>query len=474
MSDRDRDLTRLFLRDIDRIELPPRQAWRATRPDRAGWSILRPMAMVTGAAAVLVAALVVGVALRERSTPAASPSPSIPAVGVTSGPPTPDPTATSVATPRSPSPTASPSAEVLDQRSGFTVGGATTFVRSETSDAAVSSFASYTHMARVSPDGRSVAYWSPVDPSAREAAVLYVQPIGGGVARALLRPPAGLNAGGIAWSSDGAGIVVGVSRVLDVGPGPGATPAPPLGELWTIDLATGATERIASRTDNGFWAPTAWDRGAKLVAAGASRGGGGFLTSYEIIDLGRKSDTACETPCPYAVRATPVDELLPGVGGVRSEALVRGLSASRDARYVLLVGFGEKPSLAWWPLAEPEKRSAVEFNGFAAAWRPGTSEIWWVGGLTGAGCPAPPCAGTEIVALDVVAGTRSVVHRGEYRTGLAGFRVDGTAAITAAGDPDAQFTPAGTRTLITFIDIATGRTASLSVDGMFGEPVRLD
>jgi hypothetical protein len=80
MSDPDRDLIHLFVRDLDDIELPPRHRWRpATRREshlmRTGRFILYACAVV----AVLVIALIASFALRDGNRAAATPSPTAPA-----------------------------------------------------------------------------------------------------------------------------------------------------------------------------------------------------------------------------------------------------------------------------------------------------------------------------------------------------------------------------------------------------------
>jgi hypothetical protein len=355
------------------------------------------------------------------STPAAAPASTAP-VGVT-------PTAGA----GSPSP--SSPAGVLDERFGFVVYDQDAKVRSETSDAVISSFPakgrSFTFYSRVvSPDGRSVAYWDPVD----NGAVLHVRPVVGGADRAALTVRAGMKGNTFTWSSDGTGLVAAIDDDCQETCGrPGVT------ELWTIDLASGATEKVTSGEVN--WLPITWDRAAKRIAAGVT-GPGGYLAAYDVFDLSRQ---------PYAVRSTP---LRPTVIG--------RLKASSDARYVLLQTRGSPDSLAWWPLAEPEKRSEVAFDGVGAEWRPGTSEIWWASGLTPANCRTAPCSATDLTSFDVAAGTRRSMFHGTFGSLLTAFRVDGSAAITSAGAPT-----------VVVVDVKSGATASVTVKGQLGEAVRL-
>jgi hypothetical protein len=93
MPEHDKDLISLFVRDLDRVELPPRGRWRPSprkesRPMRAG----RYLMYGTAVAAVLVLALVAGLGLREGGAvgqrPTATPMTSTPVPAAT---PTPSP-----------------------------------------------------------------------------------------------------------------------------------------------------------------------------------------------------------------------------------------------------------------------------------------------------------------------------------------------------------------------------------------------
>ncbi len=158
---------------------------------------------------------------------------------------------------------------------------------------------------------------------------------------------------------------------------------------------------------------------------------------------------------PYTVRSTAFRPTVPG-----------RLKASSDAHYVLLSAAveGGASSLAWWPIAEPEKRSTVEFDGMSAEWRPSTSEIWWVGGRQPAGCVSELCAGTQLTSLNVATGAR-VVREGRFGSLLESFRVDGSAAIIAASG--------SVRTELTLFEIATSRTAAVSINGFLEGAVLL-
>jgi len=79
MPDRRNEIVDLFVRDLDRIELPPRDRWRPAQ--RKGSSFVKTSRYVLyagGVTAVLIAALIVGFGLRDRNSQAtASPSPTL-------------------------------------------------------------------------------------------------------------------------------------------------------------------------------------------------------------------------------------------------------------------------------------------------------------------------------------------------------------------------------------------------------------
>ena len=382
-----------------------------------------------GVYAAVAVILVLGVAitvtsLRDRDAASTLPSPSA------------SPSATATASVAAGSPT--PSQVVLSDRFGFVVRNRDAKVRSETSDAVLTTFApqerSFTFLSRVvSPDGRFVAYWDPAD----SGPVLHVRSITGGADRPVLTGRAEIKGNAFTWSSDSAGLVVAMDN--DCFEGCGGTL---VAELWTVDLLSGATEKVATGS---VWVPVAWDRTAKVVAAGVT-GPGGYLTGYDVVDLRQQ---------PYAVRSTAFRPTVPG-----------RLKASSDAHYVLLSAAveGGASSLAWWPIAESQKRSTIEFDGMSAEWRPGTSEIWWVGGRQPAGCVEGLCVSTQLTSFDVATGAR-VVREGRFGSLLERFRVDGSAAIIAASG--------SVRTELMVVELATGRTTAVSINGFLEGTVQL-
>jgi len=262
--------------------------------------------------------------------------------------------------------------------------------------------------------------------------VLQVRQTDGGAVRAVFSAAKGMYGNAFAWSSDGTGLAVAIdNNCQEIC---GAQGGQPVMELWTVDLVAKTSEKVASGQ---FWIPVTWDRATNLIAAGVT-GPGGYLAAYNLIDLRQR---------PAAVRSTP---FTPPVQG--------RLKASGDARFVLLsVDTGTAASLSWWPLAEPQKRQDVSQPAQTAEWRPGTNEIWWVGGLLPSGCRVPPCSGSELTSLDV-ATTATRTLRGQFGGSIVGFRVDGSAAMTLQrGAPES----------IVVVELRTGQTARLPVGAPF-------
>jgi hypothetical protein len=400
---------------------------------------MRQPRIVAVAGIVIVTAVVLFVAIRgggsvsvppTASAATASTSPTVAPSPSTSGPSTVAASATAATAP----------AGVPSDGYGFVlVFENSAKVRSETSDATISSIPaggrSFTSFSRVvSPDGRLVAYWDPVNAPKTTGAVLKVRPAAGGTARAVLATRPELSGNAFAWSTDSAGLVAAIDDDCFLPVGCVRAGA----EMWTVDLASGATEKIAAGK---IWLPLVWDRVAKRVAAGVT-GEGGYTFAYDIVDLSRQ---------PYTVRSTPIQP-----------SVIGRLKASSDGRSVLLTTFGQPDTLSWWPLAEPERRATIQYAGIGADWRPGTSEIWWVEGLAPSGCrprdsdaASNPCTGTQIVLFDVASGARRVVSSGTYGSTVIGFRPDGSAAITGPTSP------------LVIVDARTGATASVPKTGEF-------
>lgn len=118
MPDRDKDLVQLFVRDLDRVELPPRERWRpAQRKESIFMRTSRTILYATTVAAVLAVALLAGFALRDRGQVAAPPTSSPTPTSATTPAPTASAALTTSPTP-SPAPTPSPTAAATGAMTG--------------------------------------------------------------------------------------------------------------------------------------------------------------------------------------------------------------------------------------------------------------------------------------------------------------------------------------------------------------------
>jgi hypothetical protein len=110
MADREKDLVHLFVRDLDDIELPPRDRWRPEpRKESYVMKTGRFVLSATAVAAVLVLALVASFVLRDRNQVGATPSPTAPS-------------ATAPATPAQSAPSASSSPQPTAPQAGTITG----------------------------------------------------------------------------------------------------------------------------------------------------------------------------------------------------------------------------------------------------------------------------------------------------------------------------------------------------------------
>jgi hypothetical protein len=239
------------------------------------------------------------------------------------------------------------------------------------------------------------------------------------------------------WSNDGTGLVVLTVRGTPAGGGIAEA------TLRTTEVSTGLTTVVARRTDGRSYWPVAWERAAKIVAA-LEIGDRGGATAYIAIDL---------TQAPPRVSSVPVQ-------GTIAALSVR---ASGDAKYVLSTDVATFVG-RWWPIADYTSASSLPGGPhYVAAWRPGTSQVGWVEGPTGAGIP--PGQANELVLYDVRTGVRVVITRDRALTGaqLRGFRSDGSAAILVSHSPGDAVV----------LDLATGATAPVSDSALIGPSIRL-
>jgi hypothetical protein len=405
----------------------------------------RPIAYTALAGVTLVALVVAALYVTRSAVPPPVATPTAAVATATPSPASATPSGTPSAAPTpaaSPAASASPGTGVLDDRFGFLVmaGPSRSIVRPESDPGITIGFT--TVDPAISVDGRSIARWESTGSTAGPQ-TLAVGLISGG--RDPQRPVTlqpGERGGHIAWSSDGTGLLVAVNTgsIPDVG-----APTANTTELRAVDLATGTQERFGLRSNTGrVWYPVAWDRAAKVAAAGTT-GPGGFVDEYVVFSL-------AQTPATQAA----------SVKFVNVRMVISGLRASTDARFAMTTDL-DSGAVHWWPLADPAKKAIIERGPFIdALWKPGTSQIAWVGGPVPAGCTLS-CGGTDLILHDVVTGARTTAHKVSSGTHLAFFRVDGSAAILAAQSASD----------LTVMDMATGRTATVSDRGPIVSAVRL-
>ena len=425
MDDRDKDLTGLFVRDLDQITLPPRGAWRRARGKeniamRGSRYILTAGAVV----AVLALALLIGFQLRDRgqtaATPIASPTPS--ATGVTAVNPSASPTGA-----RSASPAASaPSGAIYNDDFGFIVNerGANVpaTLRTESSNARITGL-SFTHQGfAVSPDGREIAYWSPGAGVSGAGAQLRTFHAGGNsTVQTWLTLAADQRGGGIAWSSDGAALLYS-TETGSFGVGGGTNSA----TLNIYELAADGRHgtTIDSQTNTGWlYRPIAWDRSANLAAAGLT-GEGGFMSFY------------------VTVRTPPGSSFTVNRADLKGASMSMG-RASSDAKVVVAALSAD--TVAYWPLADVTARKTTRTDGTSAPlWQPGTHKFAYVS------------ADGRFVLFQTDDGSATTVFTGvKSFTYVAAFRADGSAVLLAAHE-----VPAAGSTDFTLYRLSDGASAT--------------
>jgi len=273
----------------------------------------------------------------------------------------------------------------------------------------------------VSPDGRTFAYWETWSGAARVLRLL--EATAPAQSRSLLTLPesemaATSTGGGVAWSTDGKGLLIAVnSRDYVEQSVPDA--AHLYATLRQVDIATGSVREIARKEPGHPFFPIAWDR-PRGISAAVEWGPGGFATAYVTLRDG----------------AAPVRTGLPAV------TLPIAVRAAPDASRVLMWSFFAEDSRAVyvWPLAEPAQRITLEAVGdervVAAIWRDAREIVVSL---------SPNASTRDADRLEVwpLEGPRRVVLRGQHR--LDAVRPDGTAAITSRG----------------VVDLATGATAPI-------------
>ncbi|MEA2661354.1 MAG: hypothetical protein QOH08_926 [Chloroflexota bacterium] len=400
MDDRDKDLTGLFVRDLDEIALPPRGAWRrVTRRETTAMRTSRYLVTAGAVVAVLAVAIIVGVQLRDRGLTAANPSAPPPPAGSGSvvGPsasPTASPRSTGTAT-ASPA----PAGAVYNDDFGFVFlgpDGAT--IRKESSGGAIVP-AFKQQSLTVSPDGRLVAYWRPGAGQNGEGAQLRMfNAAGNSTEQTLVSLASDQRGGGIVWSSDGTGILYSTETgAFGIGAGSGTNAA----TLNVYELAANGRHGTAidTQTNTGWlYRPVAWDRSANTAAAGLT-GEGGYMAFYVTVRINADSTFTAQ-------RADSSGAAI-GMGSVR---------ASSDAKLVL--GTATSGTVGYWPLADFAARKTASGSGQRGAqWQPGSHRIGFMS-----------ASGESFVLFSADDGSATTPFNGvKAGANLSAFRADGTA-----------------------------------------------
>lgn len=316
-------------------------------------------------AAVLAVALIVGYQLNQRqqgvaapsASPTASPSASSVPVGVPS--PTTSPCVGPCGGATGPTQSAPAATGIYNDDFGFLVGASDTpgeYVRKESNSAAIGTIPSVT--VAVSPDGKQVAFFSPEINAAKLEIVSAADPARIQILVTLKTGERGI---GIAWANDSSGLLYSVAVAPPNGFGLTVTGS----TLHTFDLrGTVTPDRIVFDTPQAglVLQPIAWDRASNVAAAGET-GEGGFMSSYDVVNLTTSPPTTTRSAVPVRM-------------------IMGTVKASSDARFVAAFDL-DANGFAYWPLqtmsgaGRHPPESKYGSTGFA--WRPGTHEIGFIG-----------------------------------------------------------------------------------------------
>jgi hypothetical protein len=418
VDDRDKDLTHLFVRDLDEIPLPARGEWRrVSGRETTAMRSSRYLLTVGAVVAVLAIALIIGLQLNQRQQTAANPSPSPTASATVSASPVtlpgfgPSALPSAAATPGA---TATPAAggAIYNDSFGFIVLGGDgpphAAIYKEGSDTQVGGITVGAQALAVSADGKQIAYWS----LAASGSELKVYTVGDASDRALVTLGSGQRGGGVAWSSDGQALLYSTeSGNAGVGGGPNTGTL----NIWELAASGRHGTTIDTQTNTGWlYRPIAWDRTTNLAAAQLT-GEGGFMGKYETVRINPDNSFS----------VTSVDT-------TGRTMLMSSIRASSDAKYVLGVTLSSG-DINWWPIDNFDAlKSQAGAGKRGAQWRPGTHEIgfvgpsdqFWLGDVDKAGALGLCCTAFSGVPASST---------------LATFRADGTAVVLGVLAPSRQF-----------------------------------
>jgi len=390
MDERDKDLTHLFVRDLDEIPLPPRgERRRAQRRETIAMRSRRYLLTAGAIVAVLAIALIAGFQLRDRNATVANPNAS-PRPEITSLPIIVRPSPTS-----GPNPTTMPGGDILlDDRFGFIVnaggGFAGTVYRIQTETGTrIGEFSGYAPA--VSPDGRQVAYWQAGGPG---AALRLIDPAKPTETRTLLTLPSTERGGGsILWSPDRTALVIAVYSADSF---EGVDGGPKVASLRTLSINGGAPREVAQLTNGRVLLPVAWDQKTGTIGAEES-GAGGFMSAYDSIVLRANNDIQLER--------TAVQGRVIGVQGSPDGTRILGIWMDENTVHI-------------WPTANFGAAFPVGKGGTlnGARWRPGSPQVWWSVDLD---------IGWFMPQTD----SSAVMYGGAVPLAIDSFRPDGSAVV---------------------------------------------
>ena len=415
MDDRDKDLTHLFVRDLDEIPVPPRGEWRpAAGRETTAMRASRTLLTAGATVAILAIALIIGLQMNERQRSAAGPSSTArPSPGATSLPIVDRPSPTAV-----PNGSATPStATLLSDRFGVIVSAGGGFtgsvyrIQSETGTR-IGEFSGFAPA--VSPDGRQVAYWQGSGPG---TALRVIDPAKPSEGRTLLTLSATeRGGGGILWSPDGTALVIAVYSADSF---EGIDGGPKVASLRTLSLGGGAPRDVAQLANGRVLIPVAWDQKANIIGA-AESGAGGFMSAYDAIALRANNEIQLER--------TPVQGRAISVQGSPDGTRVLGIWMDENAVHI-------------WPTASFGSAFPVGKGGTlnGARWRPGSDQVWWV-------------VGTEVGWFIPQTSSSAVMYGGSGQVSIGPFRPDGSAIVVTSSS--------GNQRSVVLVDARSVRTVA--------------
>lgn len=375
---------------------------------------LRPRARTLLAIATVVAAVLIAVAFALSG-----PSPSAPAVAsptaagaeatavpslAVSDPPR--PTASAVAT-ASPSPKSVARPGLISRR-----GDQPIVVRAETDATPIRTVPSFSFWS----DGSRLAYWT----ENAGAAELHVLELAGG--DRVLATFRDYRPGGIAWSTDGSGVLVSLAE-----PGDPRFLIPRI--LVAVDLASGASREVYQGIgpSGASVIPLVWRRDPEIYAA-YETGPGGFHFGYTVIRPGQPP-----------VRTDP-------------EGRVGGMAASADGSKVLAF-WSDESAIKVWPVDDFSKKTELK----ATLPEQFAQPRWWPGRDAIAFDVARSSEGAfrdrRVERWDLASGARQVLKRLPDGGALGAYfiRADGSGLVTLG--------PAGSWEVT---DLRTGTSVAIS------------